>query len=372
MDNIILESKVEMDLKRMNYICDMLECSYESKLYCEDVSSAITNIIEKIKAMMVKILDIFGRGALNTKAHIQGTAADNIIAEISKLPVIKLKIPNVWDYSLAIDDLIDKRVKRYDKNQSLNFFSKKCGEGKVIDKLTKHLNEMVSQLHNSQNKAFTVSGSKSHEFRKNVLGIVGATGTAVGVGTYAIKQSGLNTDMLNTAKFGAKQMGLPTTINNVDIIKIFENIIITVGKNGPFIIAGAAAVAVISGLAILATKIASLPKKISVETTNTTEIANRIKQLAPEKFAKIMCENTRRASDYLTNANTLKDMSESTEWSGATEYASKISRLLVAYSSFHQAMIDYYLSILSGIIAKTTEVDKKKLYKPVTTWTFEN
>lgn len=94
MDNIILESKVEMDLKRMNYICDMLECSYESKLYCEDASSAITNIIEKIKAMMVKILDIFGRGALNAKAHIQGTAADNIIAEISKLPVIKLKIPN--------------------------------------------------------------------------------------------------------------------------------------------------------------------------------------------------------------------------------------------------------------------------------------
>ena len=173
--------------------------------------------------------------------------------------------------------------------------------------------------------------------------------------------------------------GKEVSTNNVEysaaVLKATKEMSVFVGKYGPLLAAGAGAAALILLLATVYILKAGFKKKIEAETVTTVEILKRIEQMAPAKFPSMLSTTSNKVKDYMKNVKNLEafanNNTDGTIGMNAVTYSQKISKLLISYGNFHQAMIDYYMSILSSIIARGMGVNKSKLYHPNCVWNFE-
>ena len=389
-ENEINLFEIELDNYCENAIREMNEAD---QLYTEGSGDILGKIKEKIELIFQKIASLFAKGNMSLKSREQQKAINTIAKEIKRMPIITIKIPNVWEFSDTMDKLIRERVEKFDRKNSLEFFLKNHGERKAIDNLIKCLDGMTAQLHDPSNKAFY---TRTNIFRKIggvAFGTLGAAETgAVGMAAVAIANGDAKREIERRGAEEAKKAlsksfttfratvnGKEVSMNNVEysaaVLKATKEMSVFVGKYGPLLAAGAGAAALILLLATVYILKAGFKKKIEAETVTTVEILKRIEQMTPAKFPSILSTTSNKVKDYMKNVKNLEafanNNTDGTIGMNAVTYSQKISKLLIAYGNFHQAMIDYYMSILSSIIARGMGVSKSKLYHPNCVWNFE-
>ena len=389
-ENEINLFEIELDNYCENAIREMNEAD---QLYTEGSGDILGKIKEKIELIFQKIASLFAKGNMSLKSREQQNAINTIAKEIKRMPIITIKIPNVWEFSDTMDKLIKERVEKFDRKNSLEFFLRNHGERKAIDNLIKCLDGMTSQLHDPSNKAFY---TKTNVFRKIggvAFGTLGAVETgAVGMASVAIANGDVKREIERRGAEEAKKAlskpfttfratvnGKEVSMNNVEysaaVLKATKEMSVFVGKYGPLLAAGAGAAALILLLATVYILKAGFKKKIEAETVTTVEILKRIEQMAPAKFPSMLSTTSNKVKDYMKNVKNLEafanNNTDGTIGMNAVTYSQKISKLLISYGNFHQAMIDYYMSILSSIIARGMGVNKSKLYHPNCVWNFE-
>ena len=121
-----------------------------------------------------------------------------------------------------------------------------------------------------------------------------------------------------------------------------------VGANGPLVMNAALIIGGAVGLLAIAKVFTKCPRKIGTETITLQELYQRLVALAPQKFASTIKADLQNASMYLTRTDCLALTNGGSN--SAVDYSRKISHLLTSYARFHQAMIDFYLSIVVNIV----------------------
>ena len=368
-------------------------------------------IAESISKIFSKLASILSKGKTVAKAAKQNSDLKKIGSAVQNFPAVKLKIQDVWSYNKFVEDTMDKHIKKFDKKTTLNLFNRTLGEGKAIDVLTKNMMQMASEMRVPSNRKFVIGGPGIKKLVGGAGVIAGGTGalskvlakkSTIPLGMpINLKTAGFDmplvSDAANKALSGAAALKkglthqlseMPTNLktagfdmplmsaaankalsgaavanaSHLSLNAILTGATAVIGAHGP-LIAGTAVV--LAGLVILAKVFGACPKKIGTEQVTIQELYKRISSLDPEKFPSNVAATAATVNKYMQQASTLNTFVNSTDGSkGATAYASKVSSLLTAYTQFHQALIDFYLSIIISILKEGGVQSSKKIYKP--------
>lgn len=376
----------------MNLIDDMeaneaFRNSYftEATAEAEDAAKEAANknifakIAETISKIFSKLAAVLSKGKTAAKAAKQNSDLKKIGPAVQKFPAIKIKLQDVWSYNKFVEDMIDKHIKKFDKKTTLGLFGKTFGTGKAIDALTKNMSLMASEMRTPSNKQFTVHGKGASTGRK-IRGAAGraAVGAAVGgaIGKPVLFNVGAGLSDTGAAAAGAINKVIPgaaaaisTAASNADKlisqVPIVQGVLVYIGAGGPLAVGTAAAIAGAFGIAAIARLFSNCPKKIGTEQVTLQELYKRVSTLNPAKFPSEVAATAATANKYMQQTTTLNAFVQSADGSkGATAYAQKVSSLLSAYTQFHQALIDFYLSIIVSILKAGGVQSSKKIYKP--------
>ena len=378
----------------MNLIDDMeaneaFRNSYftEATAEAEDAAKEAANknifakIAETISKIFSKLAAVLSKGKTAAKAAKQSSDLKKIGPAVSKFPTVKLKIQDVWSYNKFVEDTVDKHIKKFDKKTTLNLFSKTFGTGRAIDGLTKNLSLMASELRTPSNKQFTINKSGVGKGVKTAAKGAAAAGAVVmGTNNSIIdRQSITGLGTLGNAMAG-KMMSAGGPLQKVGqgaihaaqdfaawsaTNPIVNGAILFIGTHGPLVMGTAAVIGGAFGIVALARIFSGCPKKIGTEQVTLQELYKRVSTLNPAKFPSEVAATAATANKYMQQTTTLNAFVQSADGSkGATAYANKVSSLLSAYTQYHQALIDFYLSIIVSILKAGGVQSSRKIYKP--------
>lgn len=336
-------------------------------------------IAESIAKIFSKLASVLSKGKTAAKAAKQNSDLKKIGPAVQKFPAVKIKLQDVWSYNKFVEDTIDKHIKKFDKKTTLGLFGKTFGTGKAIDALTKNMSLMASEMRTPSNKQFVIHGKGASAGRK-VAGAAGraAAGAAVAgaIGKPVLFDAGAGLSDAGVAVASninkiipgsAKALSSAAAAADVAISKIpwLQNALFYIGAGGPLAVGTAAAIAGAFGIAAIARVFSNCPKKIGTEQVTIQELYKRVSSLNPDKFPSDVANTAATVNKYMQQATTLNTFVQSADGSkGATAYAQKVSSLLSAYTQFHQALIDFYLSIIVSILKEGGVQSSKKIYKP--------
>lgn len=329
-------------------------------------------IAESISKIFSKLASILSKGKTVAKAAKQNSDLKKIGSAVQNFPAVKLKIQDVWSYNKFVEDTMDKHIKKFDKKTTLNLFNRTLGEGKAIDVLTKNMMQMASEMRVPSNRKFVIGGPGIKKLVGGAGVIAGGTGalskvlakkSTIPLGMpINLKTAGFDMPLVSAAANKALSGAAVANASHLSLNAILTGATAVIGAHGP-LIAGTAVV--LAGLVILAKVFGACPKKIGTEQVTIQELYKRISSLDPEKFPSNVAATAATVNKYMQQASTLNAFVNSTDGSkGATAYASKVSSLLTAYTQFHQALIDFYLSIIISILKEGGVQSSKKIYKP--------
>lgn len=329
-------------------------------------------IAESISKIFSKLASILSKGKTVAKAAKQNSDLKKIGSAVQNFPAVKLKIQDVWSYNKFVEDTMDKHIKKFDKKTTLNLFNRTLGEGKAIDVLTKNMMQMASEMRVPSNRKFVIGGPGIKKLVGGAGVIAGGTGalskvlakkSTIPLGMpINLKTAGFDMPLVSDAANKALSGAAVANASHLSLNAILTGATAVIGAHGP-LIAGTAVV--LAGLVILAKVFGACPKKIGTEQVTIQELYKRISSLDPEKFPSNVAATAATVNKYMQQASTLNAFVNSTDGSkGATAYASKVSSLLTAYTQFHQALIDFYLSIIISILKEGGVQSSKKIYKP--------
>lgn len=331
----------------------------------------IATIAESIANIFSKIAAVFTKGKVSVKGAAQEKSVKSLADKVKECPAVPIKLQNVWEYNSFVEDTIDKHIRKMQKKNTMSLFSSKCGNGSAIDALTTNLRYIASQMRTPSNKKFEIlktgAAKKAARTGKVVRRGVGAAGLATGAAAVSGKV---------TATAGAGSLGLTAlghtagvSMSNAAAATIAEalsTISVTVGAAGPWIAAAGVAGAAGLTLAAIHAVWSKCPKKLSMENVTIQELYNRLTSLDAGKFPSTLATDTANANKYFQQAETLQTFTNSAEQGnkGAVRYAQKVADLMNAYAEYHQALIDFYLSIIVNIIKEGAKMTGKKAYVP--------
>ena len=336
----------------------------------------IATIAESIANIFSKIAAVFTKGKVSVKGTAQEKSVKSLADKVKECPAVPIKLQNVWEYNSFVEDTIDKHIRKMQKKNTMSLFSSKCGNGSAIDALTTNLRYIASQMRTPSNKKFEIlktgAAKKAARTGKVVRRGVGAAGLATG----AAAVSGKVTATAIAGSKGAGALSLTAlghtagvSMSNTAAATIAEalsTISVTVGAAGPWI--AAAGVAGAAGLTLAAIHAiwSKCPTKLSMENVTIQELYNRLTSLDAGKFPSTLATDTANANKYFQQAETLQTFTNSAEQGnkGAVRYAKKVADLMNAYAEYHQALIDFYLSIIVNIIKEGAKMTGKKAYAP--------
>ena len=355
----------------------------EATAEAEDAAKEAANknifakIAETISKIFSKLAAVLSKGKTAAKAAKQSSDLKKIGPAVQKFPAVKIKLQDVWSYNKFVEDTIDKHIKKFDKKSTLGLFGKTFGTGKAIDALTKNLSLMASEMRTPSNKQFTIHG-KGVGAGKKVGLAAGAAGLAVTTFNSVLPGETGITTFNNTGKAIVKGITKANSHAGTAVMKAgkaardfvvgvpwLNNALILVGSNAPLATGTAAVIAGAFGIALLARVFTGCPKKIGTEQVTLQELYKRVSTLNPDKFPSEVANTAATVNKYMQQATTLNAFVQSSDGSkGATAYAQKVSALLSAYTQYHQALIDFYLSIIVSILKAGGVQSSKKIYKP--------
>lgn len=331
----------------------------------------IATIAESIANIFSKIAAVFTKGKVSVKGAAQEKSVKSLADKVKECPAVPIKLQNVWEYNSFVEDTIDKHIRKMQKKNTMSLFSSKCGNGSAIDALTTNLRYIASQMRTPSNKKFEIlktgAAKKAARTGKVVRRGVGAAGLATGAAAVSGKVTA-------TASAGALSLtalghtaGVPmSSAAATAITEALSTISVTVGAAGPWIAAAGVAGAAGLTLAMIHAIWSKCPKKLSMENVTIQELYNRLTSLDAGKFPSALATDTANANKYFQQAETLQTFTNSAEQGnkGAVRYAQKVADLMNAYAEYHQALIDFYLSIIVNIIKEGAKMTGKKAYVP--------
>ena len=315
--------------------------------------SIFDKIITSIKNIFDKVSSTFQKGKVVVHGSIQQDKLVKIATAVKDAPDIEFKLQDVWKYSSFVDDLVEERIRKFKRKETLGLFRKVVGEGRAIDVLIRNLDLMTGQMREPSNKEFYTKGRSPKptndikrtktEIPKSLKIIGGAAAIKVGM-----KPA---TEILFTSA--------PT--------KAIKKVIVAVGIKGPLLTNAAFIIGGAAGLVALSRLFSNCPRKIGTETISIKSLYNRLVSLAPDKFPAIVKNDLQNAAMYMTRVENLKEfaiLNDSSRNSGTVDYARKIAKLLGSYAKFHQSLIDFYLSIIVSALNENGPINSDKIYKP--------
>lgn len=401
---------------RLLDIMESEESNSSSVTYENTDSKENTKILDKIKASVKKIFDAMITGIQKGKVTARGTIQASKLTKLATIvknhPNITVKIQDVWSYSRFVDDLIDEHVRKFKRKNTLNLFDKLIGTGRAIDALIGNLDLMSEQMTNPKNKQFVIKGGgfkngretnghkvskiadtgvrKAANFANNHKIITGAgvlaargpvknavTGAVKGVASVAPSAKLITGEIIkDKATEKVTKVAITTASGNIakiggnmlvaDVPNVTRDIVAVIGASGPLLTNTALIIGGAVGLLAISKVFTNCPRKIGVETITVKELYQRLVTLAPQKFPSIIKADLQNAGAYLTRTECLQEFALTNGGTNsAVEYSRKISHLLTSYARFRQSMIDFYLSIVYGILSNPN-VNANRLYSPNT------
>lgn len=331
----------------------------------------IATIAESIANIFSKIAAVFTKGKVSVKGAAQEKSVKSLADKVKECPAVPIKLQNVWEYNSFVEDTIDKHIRKMQKKNTMSLFSYKCGNGSAIDALTTNLRYIASQMRTPSNKKFEIlktgAAKKAARTGKVVRRGVGAAGLATG----AAAVSGKVTATAGAGALSLTALGHTAGVSMSNaaatgIAEALSTISVTVGAAGPWIAAAGVAGAAGLTLAMIHAIWSKCPKKLSMENVTIQELYNRLTSLDAGKFPSALATDTANANKYFQQAETLQTFTNSAEQGnkGAVRYAQKVADLMNAYAEYHQALIDFYLSIIVNIIKEGAKMTGKKAYVP--------
>ena len=331
----------------------------------------IATIAESIANIFSKIAAVFTKGKVSVKGAAQEKSVKSLADKVKECPAVPIKLQNVWEYNSFVEDTIDKHIRKMQKKNTMSLFSSKCGNGSAIDALTTNLRYIASQMRTPSNKKFEIlktgAAKKAARTGKVVRRGVGAAGLATGAAAVSgkVAYAHMGADLVLGA--GGKAALLPVGDAAAHTIaSALSGISVTVGAAGPWIAAAGVAGAAGLTLAAIHAVWSKCPTKLSMENVTIQELYNRLTSLDAGKFPSTLATDTANANKYFQQAETLQTFTNSAEQGnkGAVRYAQKVADLMNAYAEYHQALIDFYLSIIVNIIKEGAKMTGKKAYVP--------
>ena len=332
---------------------ESIQCNFDT-IVKEDADG--NGVLTKIKASISKIftamINTIQKGKIATTSNIQASKLTKLATTVKEFPSVNIKIQDVWSYSKFVDGLIDEHVRKFKRKNTLNLFDKLIGTGRAIDALIGNLDLMSEQMRNPKNKQFTVKGRGG----KLTVGSKVSTGAKIAVGGTVIGAAKVATtpgvsNIVNGVATASKYLGNGTDILSGPVGQAAREVMVFVGANGPLVMNAALIIGGSVGLLAIAKVFTKCPRKIGTETITLQELYQRLVALAPQKFASTIKADLQNASMYLTRTDCLEEFALTNGGSNsAVDYSRKISHLLTSYARFHQAMIDFYLSIVVNIV----------------------
>lgn len=335
----------------------------------------IATIAESIANIFSKIAAVFTKGKVSVKGAAQEKSVKSLADKVKECPAVPIKLQNVWEYNSFVEDTIDKHIRKMQKKNTMTLFASKCGNGSAIDALTTNLRYIASQMRTPSNKKFEIlktgAAKKAARTGKVVRRGVGAAGLATGAAAVSGKVTataiaGKGAGALGLTALG-HTAGVPmSNAAAATIAEALSTISVTVGAAGPWIAAAGVAGAAGLTLAAIHAVWSKCPKKLSMENVTIQELYNRLTSLDAGKFPSTLATDTANANKYFQQAETLQTFTNSTDQGnkGAVRYAQKVADLMNAYAEYHQALIDFYLSVIINIIKEGAKMTGKKAYVP--------
>lgn len=332
---------------------ESIQCNFDT-IVKEDADG--NGVLTKIKASISKIftamINTIQKGKIATTSNIQASKLTKLATTVKEFPSVNIKIQDVWSYSKFVDGLIDEHVRKFKRKNTLNLFDKLIGTGRAIDALIGNLDLMSEQMRNPKNKQFTVKGRGGKLTVRSKV----STGAKIAVGGTVIGAAKVATtpgvsNVVNGVATASKYLGNGTGILPAPVGQAAREVMVFVGANGPLVMNAALIIGGTVGLLAIAKVFTKCPRKIGTETITLQELYQRLVALAPQKFASTIKADLQNASMYLTRTDCLQEFALTNGGSNsAVDYSRKISHLLTSYARFHQAMIDFYLSIVVNIV----------------------
>lgn len=364
----VIDKMEENEAIRSSYFTEATE---EAEKAAETTANkgVISTIADAISKIFSRIATIFSKGKVSVKGAAQEKTVKSLEDKVNECPAVQITVQNVWEYNSFVENTIDKYIRKFNKKATMSLFSQKCGQGKAIDGLTANMRAMASQMRAPSNKKFQIKktgaaakAAKAGKVARRATGAAGAgavaAATKVGYGVM-----GKNLVLGAAGKTAAIPVGntAATTIAHV-----LSAISITVGPAGPLLAAAGITVAGGFTLAAIHAIWSKCPTHISQEKVTIQELYKRLTSLDAGKFPSKLTSETAAVNKYVQQADTLKAFIDGNEEGskGATRYAQKIADLMNAYAEFHQALIDFYLSIIIGVIKEGAKMTGKKAYVP--------
>ena len=317
-------------------------------------------IISSIKAIFEKVASTFQKGKVVVHGTVQRDKLDKIAMAVKESPNIEIKLQDVWKYSNFVDDLVEERIRKFKRKETLGLFRKVAGEGRAIDVLIRNLDLMTKQMHEPSNKQFYTKGRSPKP-----------TGGAKRTTKPLPLPAKVVRDVV-VIKYGT---AATKAVLSSEPVMAAKNLIISVGIGGPLVANAAVIVGGAAGLFAVSRLFSNCPRKIGTETISLKELYNRLVSLAPDKFPGLVKADLQNAAMYMTRIDNLKEFAianDDSRDSSTVDYARKIAHLLGSYAKFHQSLIDFYLSIVISILNETGNVNSKKIYKPTEMVKLEN
>lgn len=335
----------------------------------------ISSIASSIANIFSKIATIFSKGKVSVKGGIQDKNVKSLAEKVSECPAVPITLQNVWEYNSFVEDTIDKHIRKLQKKTTMSLFSTKCGEGSAIDGLAHNMRAIAAQMRTPSNRKFEIqktgAAKKATRAAKVAKRTVGAGTAAVGAAAAAGKISvaakatglavGVGTKAATIGMSGGAAASAAATLTEV-----LSGITVAVGTAGPLVAAAGIVVAGGFTLAAIHAIWSKCPTKISMERVTIQELYKRLTSLDAGRFPATLTSDTDNINKYFQQADTLNAFANSADSGkkGAVRYAQKIADLMNAYAEYHQALIDFYLSVIVNIIKEGAKMTGKKAYVP--------
>lgn len=326
----------------------------------ESDRTIFNKIISSIKSIFEKMIFTIQKGKVAVHGKVQRNKLDDIAMYVKGSPDITIKLQDVWKYSSFIDDLVEERIRKFKRKETLGLFRKVVGEGRAIDVLIRNIDLMTSQMKEPSNKQFYTKGRSP----KPTDGVKRTT-KPLPLPARVVRD-------VAVIKYGT---AATKAVLSSEPAMVAKNLIISVGIGGPLVANAAVIIGGAAGLFAISRLFSNCPRKIGTETISLKELYNRLVSLAPDKFPGIVKADLQNAAMYMTRIDNLKEFAianDDSRDSSTVDYARKIAHLLGSYAKFHQALIDFYLSIVISILNETGNISSKKIYKPTEMVKLEN
>lgn len=335
----------------------------------------ISTIAESIANIFSKIAAVFSKGKVSVKGSVQEKNVKSLGEKVAECPAVPITLQNVWAYNTFVENTVDKYIRKFNKKDTMSLFSMKCGRGAAIDGLSANMRAIASQMRSPSNRKFEIkktgASAKVARVGKAVRRTVGAgaaaTGAAAAAGQVSVAATatglavGVGGKAATIGMSKAAAAGAAATLS-----KALAGVSVAVGASGPLVAGAAIAVAGGFTLAAIHALWSKCPEKIDMEHVTIQELYKRLTSLDAGRFPATLTSDTAKVNKYFQQADTLSAFANSADSGkkGAVRYAQKIADLMNAYAEFHQALIDFYLSVILNIIKEGAKMTGKKAYVP--------